>query len=72
MKRCFTFIRKIQIKTSELTLHTHWSRYSHKPQKITRLESFCFPVSELHYRATIIKGVQKLEFSYVVDGNVKW
>lgn len=72
MKRCLTLFREMQIKTSEITLHTHWSRYSHKPLKVTRLGNLYFLVSKLYHKATITKDVQKLEFSYIVDENVKW
>lgn len=72
MKRCLTLFREMQIKTSEITLHTRWSTYSHKPQKVTRLGDLYFLASKLYRKATVTKDVQKLEFSDIVDGNVKW
>lgn len=73
MKRCLAFIREMQIKASEITLRTHWSRYNRKPQEVMRLENLCFLVSKQYHKTTVTKGVQKPEFSsVVVNGNVKW
>lgn len=48
VKICLTFIRKMQIKTSEITLNTHLMAIT-RDKKTTELEHLHFLISELHH-----------------------